>query len=327
MWADLEPAARPKLIGPDPHGFHSAPMDAADAKKLEYLRDFALYAKALHIPMFALTHHEYVEVAEYSTHPPEAYVLDRVGGIAAQVNASLRTGGTTATMIFAGETGPHNGKSPGVLSDQSMRWANFANTFWYLDAMASKAKFGYSAFCRQDFIGIDYGMLNPETNDPLPDFFAGILWSRLMGTGVVHVTVAGEATPNATVRAYAHCTPEAPNSAFGSGDLTILLLNLASNQTKATTVTISGVQGCDASNCSRTEWRLSGPNGTDSPTIALNGVELSLEAGRVPALSGKQVLPPYATTQVQLPGSTVAFLRFEGAGRVLGCGAASTVVL
>jgi hypothetical protein len=38
-----------------------------------------------------------------------------------------------------------------------MRWANFANSFWYMDAMAAKAAHGFSVFCRQDFIGADYG--------------------------------------------------------------------------------------------------------------------------------------------------------------------------
>lgn len=41
----------------------------------------------------------------------------------------------------------------------------------YLDAMGSKARHGYSAFCRQDFIGADYGMLDCATHTPLPDFY------------------------------------------------------------------------------------------------------------------------------------------------------------
>jgi hypothetical protein len=81
----------------------------------------------------------------------------------------------------------------------------------YLDAMASKAKHGYSAFCRQDFVGIDYAMLDCASDDPLPDYYAGVLWSKLMGTAVV------SAASNSSVRAYAHCK---------EANLTVLLLNL-----------------------------------------------------------------------------------------------------
>merc|ERR1712048_136653 len=99
----------------------------------------------------------------------------------------------------------------------SLRWANFADSFWYLDAMASKAANGYSVFCRQDFVGIDYGMLDCATNNPLPDYYAGILWSQLMGMNVLQTT----SSDTNTVRAYAHC------SAKSSDDVTVLLLNLA----------------------------------------------------------------------------------------------------
>ena len=141
VWADVDPGRRPRLVGPDPHGFHSAPMDAKDVKKLRYLEEFAM-AIWEKLPLFAFTHHEYVEVPAYDTHPPSAQVLDIVGGIAAQVNRTLRESlyVPATAMIFAGETGPHNGKNPGVMSDRSMRWANFADVFWYLNAMGSKAK-------------------------------------------------------------------------------------------------------------------------------------------------------------------------------------------
>jgi hypothetical protein len=44
-----------------------------------------------------------------------------------------------------------------------MRWANFADSHWYLDSMGVKAAAGYSVFCRQDFVGIDYGMIDCAT--------------------------------------------------------------------------------------------------------------------------------------------------------------------
>lgn len=84
------------------------------------------------------------------------------------------------------------------------RWANWGNSFWYLDAMGSKARNGYSAFCRQDFVGIDYGMLDCKTQAPLPDYYGGVLWSMLMGRSVMSVTGAAPLAGR-TIRAYAHC--------------------------------------------------------------------------------------------------------------------------
>jgi len=85
--------------------------------------------------------------------------------------------------------------------------------------MASKAKHGYAAFCRQDFVGIDYGMVDCLTNDPLPDYWGSVLWSRLMGSGVAR---AASNSTSSSLRAYAHCHPTS------KADLTVLLLNLNS---------------------------------------------------------------------------------------------------
>jgi hypothetical protein len=56
--------------------------------------------------------------------------------------------------VWAGEIGPHPGRSPGC-DHSSLRWSNWADTFWYIDSMGLKAASGYDMFCRQDFVGID----------------------------------------------------------------------------------------------------------------------------------------------------------------------------
>ena len=136
-------SSRPKIIGPDPNGWHSTPT--ADDKRLAFMNEFASELQRLKVPLFAMTHHEYIEIDQNSPQPIAAAELDKTGAIAKAVNASLAHQGVA---IWAGEIGPHNGGS--VPCDHtSMRWANFASTFWYLDAMAAKAAHGYSAFCRQ----------------------------------------------------------------------------------------------------------------------------------------------------------------------------------
>eukprot|EP01052_Picozoa_sp_SAG31_P001767 SAG31_NODE_59_length_29571_cov_20.443506_27_plen_194_part_00 len=138
---------RPRLIGPDISGF----KDHFAAEHAEYMLTFANECNRLGIELWALTHHEYIEVPQDSDVPFLVETLDKTAEIAAVVNSTVSPSGI---HIWAGEIGPHNGGSP-PCSHSSMRWANFADTFWYLDAMATKAKFGYSAFCRQDFIGIE----------------------------------------------------------------------------------------------------------------------------------------------------------------------------
>ena len=75
-----------------------------------------------------------------------------------------------------------------------------------------------------------------------------------------------------TLRSYAHC------SAKSTGQLTVLLINLEA--TMARTVTLAGLElgGLSAPKADGvggevvvTEWHLTGPNGTASTEIALNG--------------------------------------------------------
>ena len=70
----------------------------------------------------------------------------------------------------------------------------------YADNLAAKAKNGYSAMCRQDYIGADYGLTDCSTGAPLPDYYTGMLFASLMGQKVLDTSVA---TADAqAVRAY-----------------------------------------------------------------------------------------------------------------------------
>ena len=91
---------------------------------------------------------------ENPTTPPRVSQLTITNQVATAVNDTL-TRVAPLVQIWAGEIGPHNGGT--VPCDHTMmRWANFADSHWYLDAMGVKAASGYSVFCRQDFVGIDY---------------------------------------------------------------------------------------------------------------------------------------------------------------------------
>eukprot|EP01043_Picozoa_sp_COSAG02_P058284 COSAG02_NODE_7226_length_3110_cov_1.828296_3_plen_165_part_00 len=111
------------------HGFHSGTFDASDHEKLDFMVYFAQNCSRLGVPLHAITHHEYIEVEQYSTTPPSASLLDNTATIAQQVRSRLQSA-APGIQIWAGEIGPHNGRSPGC-DHTSLRWANWADSFWY----------------------------------------------------------------------------------------------------------------------------------------------------------------------------------------------------
>lgn len=85
---------------------------------LNYLKNFVRSTLALGVPLFAVTHHEYIEVMVSSDNNPA--LMDETGDIAAAVNESIRSV-SAVPQIWAGEIGPHNGGSP-PCDHSSMRW-------------------------------------------------------------------------------------------------------------------------------------------------------------------------------------------------------------
>jgi heparanase 1 len=327
LLVELWPAAesRPKIIGPDIHGFHQDPaIDKKDAGLLQYLGEFAETAAKRGVPMHAITHHEYIEVPEYPTAPASASILDLTGLIGKAVNHTLSTK-APGVQIWAGEIGPHNGQSPSC-SHSSMRWANFGDAFWYLDAMGQKAANGYSVFCRQDFVGIDYGMIDCSTYSPLPDYYAGILWTKLMGREVLSVDTAGLAKQSEHIRVYAHCAP-ATSSLADDRMVTVLVLNTSPSATINATLHL-GSTGAHQ----RIEWVLTGPNGTASTEMALGGELLALRnssggsreeraAGHplLPTLEGETVAIAGAADVIEMAPQSIAFVQVQGSSVGAAC--------
>ncbi len=130
---------------------------------MSYLSEFVCNCSLLGVDLYAVTHHEYLEIQEYATTPPPALLLDKAGTMGKAIRASIKEVAPTV-KVWAGEIGPHPGRSPGC-DHSSLRWANFADTFWYIDSMGLKAASGYDMFCRQDFVGIDceWYLLSPWT--------------------------------------------------------------------------------------------------------------------------------------------------------------------
>lgn len=151
-----------------------------------------------------VTWHHYPQQSErciFFTRPagPEVMLdpdnLDEVGMLGAQVE-SLAAEHAPGAQVWLGEIGNSQcGGAPGV-SDR------FAGTLWWVDLLGLIAKRGQQVVIRQTLTGSDYGLLDDVTFEPYPDYWASLLWKRLMGPTVLDAQVADLRT----VRAWAHCS-------------------------------------------------------------------------------------------------------------------------
>ena len=331
------PPCRPVLFGPDPHSLHDA-----TGSQLDWIAGWLDDCAKNQVPVAGVTHHEYIEVDPSVDGFTSASTLAKNSQIAAAINATVRVHATdtNATGIFGGEIGPHNGGSP-VCDHTSMRWAVFGDALWYADALASKAFHGYAGFCRQDYIGADYGLVDCSTGTPLPDFYTALLFATTMGPNVLQVTATLGPTPgsgaplpaeNSTVRLYAHCSNNAglkigtvwPTllNTDATGSVTLLAINLGNqsstlhlgNDNGTQTIVSAAAQTVQAFVLEGTAApgsSLSNGTGLLGTGVTLNGKLLHLGPhGQLPALVPQTMSGP----SVELPAWSVSFLVLPDAG-------------
>ena len=79
-------------------------------------------------------------------------------------------------------------------------WAStFLDTFRYLDQLGRLAKAGVQMVAHNTLAASDYGLLDEKTLRPRPNYWAALLWRRLMGTIVLDAGV------HQGMHLYAHC--------------------------------------------------------------------------------------------------------------------------
>src|SRR6185312_10643699 len=80
-------------------------------------------------------------------------------------------------------------------------WANtFLDTFRYLDQMGRLARRGVDVIFHNTLASSEYGLLDQNTFIPRPNYWAALLWRRLMGTTVLDAGPSREG-----LHLYAHC--------------------------------------------------------------------------------------------------------------------------
>ncbi|MCE7796742.1 hypothetical protein LWE61_09245 [Sphingobium sufflavum] len=153
--------------------------------------------------------------------------------------------------------------------------ATFIDSFRYIDQLGRLAKMGASMVFHQTLVGGNYGLLDPESFTPRPNYWVALLWRRLIGSTVLD---AGSGKPG--LHLYGHC------QRGGKGGVTIVAINTA---TQPQTLELGAKSDL---------YALTAPELQDK-TVLLNGRPLRLgDRDSIPVLkpqslpSGNAVLAP-----------------------------------
>src|SRR4051812_33797521 len=169
-------------------------------------------------------------------------------------------------------------------------WAStFLDTFRYLDQLGRLAKQGVQVVMHNTLDASDYGLLDEDTLAPRPNYWAALLWRRLMGTIVLDSGVPIQKG----LHVYAH------NLRGTSGGVALLVIN--NDRDAARTLRIP--------TAARRYTLCASP--LRSAQVRLNGTELKLGAhDELPDLAGV----PVAAGAISFDPATITFLALPGAG-------------
>jgi hypothetical protein len=172
------------------------------------------------------------------------------------------------------------------------RWASkFVDSFRYLNQLGSLARRGVQVQLHNTLAASDYGLLDEKTYEPRPNYWAALLWHRLMGTTVLDPGPS----PAPSLHLYAQCLRDKP------GGVAVLAINADKNAAQSLAIPAG------AERSTLTAKDLLGS------TVELNGTELKLGAGdALPELKGK----PVHAGQVSLAPASMTFFAFPKANNV-----------
>jgi hypothetical protein len=161
--------------------------------------------------------------------------------------------------------------------------ATVVDSFRYLDQLGRLAKAGVQVVMHNTLSGSDYGLLEETSFSPRPNYWAALLWHRLMGTIVLDPGVP----PREGLHVYAHCEPQM------RGGVSLLVINASRDTSHALALPI------------RSERYTLRASELESKTIELNGGTLALDAGdALPHIAGTATRAGVAT----FAPATISFL-------------------
>ena len=147
------------------------------------------------------------------------------------------------------------------------RWAStFLDSFRYLNQLGALARRGVQVHMHNTLAASDYGLLDEKTYEPRPNYWAALLWHRLMGATVLDA--GKQSAPG--LHLYAHCMAQNP------GGVTLLVINTDRDHEQSI-----GLLPKASIRYTLTSKELT------SKQVLLNGTELKLGDGdTLPTLSG-----------------------------------------
>jgi hypothetical protein len=166
--------------------------------------------------------------------------------------------------------------------------AAFLDSFRYLDQLGRLAQRGVQVVSHNTLASSDYGLIDQNTLTPRPNYWAALLWRRLMGPIVLN---AGPSRPGLNL--YAQCLRDHPGA--------VALLAINTNPTEVEPVELK----MPAARYTLTAVKL------EEARVQLNGHELTLAANdELPAIDGER-LP---AGQINLVPASITFLAIADAG-------------
>jgi hypothetical protein len=167
-------------------------------------------------------------------------------------------------------------------------WAStFLDTFRYLNVHGRLARQGVQVVAHNTLAASDYGLIDETTHAPRPNYWAALLWKRLMGPGVLEPGTP----PVKDLYTYAHCMQGTP------GGVTLLAINAG-----ATAATLELATAGERYMLTADELQ--------SRAVRLNGDVLAPRAdGSVPDPNGR----PVSKGPLSVPPTSITFVTFAGA--------------
>jgi heparanase 1 len=162
------------------------------------------------------------------------------------------------------------------------KWSStFVDTFRYIDQLGSLAQHGVKTVMQNTLASSDYGLLDEDTLEPRPNYWAALMWKRTMGTTVLDP----KSNASAPLRFYAQCAKDL------KGGVTLAVLNTDEKEAHALQISASAQR-----------YTLSSPDLFSRITL-LNGVQLAAnQNGELPRLkpqvaeAGNVVFAPLTIT-------------------------------
>jgi len=149
------------------------------------------------------------------------------------------------------------------------QWAaQFIDSFRLLDQYGSLAQKSVQSIMYNTLASSDYGLVDEETLEPRPNYWATLLWKRTMGTRALDPGIA----PAPGLRVYAQCLNHS------KGGVALLVLNVDQKDAASLRLPMAG-----------TRYTLSSPD-LHGKTVLFNGSELKLgKDDSVPEYKGETI--------------------------------------